>query len=279
MALMKSADKKHTVQDIRAAKNGAEPFLALTAYTAPVAQLTNEVAELVLVGDSLGMVLYGMPSTLPVPLEIMIAHGRAVVPFCTKAVCVVDLPFGSYQASPAQAFETSAKILKETGCEAVKLEGGAEMAETVRFLHARGVPVLGHVGLKPQQVNVMGGYKVQGKDSASIAALLRDAKAIAEAGAFAMVLEGVVEHVATEITRAVNIPTIGIGASAACDGQILVTEDVLGLTPGAHARFVKAYAHFYQDAQAALRQLQQDVKTRRFPAEENLYTDKAGKAS
>lgn len=276
---MSAAAKKRTVQDIRAAKGGAEPFLALTSYTAPMAQLANEVAEMVLVGDSVGMVLYGMPNTLPVPLEIMIAHGRAVAPFCTRALCIVDLPFGSYQASPAQAFETSARILKETGAEAVKLEGGAEMAETVRFLNARGVPVLGHVGLKPQQINVMGGYKVQGKDSASVAALLRDAKAVAEAGAFAMVLEGVVEHVAAEITRAVNIPTIGIGASASCDGQILVTEDVLGLTPGAHAKFVRAYADFYHEAQEALRQLQEDVKTRRFPAAENLYTGKAGTGS
>jgi 3-methyl-2-oxobutanoate hydroxymethyltransferase len=264
--------KKLTHRDLRAAKGSDKPFLALTAYTAPIAQLANEVADIVLVGDSLGMVLYGMPTTLPVTLDMMIAHANAVAPFCTRAVCVVDMPFGSSQASPQQAFENAARILKETRAEAVKIEGGVEMAETIAFLTARGVPVLGHIGLRPQQVHVMGGYKVQGKTEDAVAQLRRDAEAVEQAGAFAVVLEGTVENVSRTITQHIGIPTIGIGASPACDGQILVTEDALGFTPGAHAKFVKPYAHFYQDAEKALKQLADDVQTRRFPGPENVYT-------
>lgn len=263
--------KKLTVQDIRAAKNRAEPFLALTAYTAPIAQIADKHADLVLVGDSLGMVLYGMPNTLGVTLEMMMTHGRCVAQFCQRALCVVDMPFGTYQASPAQAFENCSRVMKKTGAGAIKLEGGAEMASTIRFLVERGIPVLGHIGLRPQQVHVMGGYKVQGKTEDQIEMLKHDAKAVEEAGAFAIVVEGTMEHVSREITQSVAIPTIGIGASPACDAQILVTEDVLGLVPGAKAKFVKPYANLYQDAEHALQNLEADVKARRFPGPENLY--------
>lgn len=263
--------KALTVSDIRVAKNRTQPFLALTAYTANIAQLTDGVADLVLVGDSLGMVLYGMPSTLPVSLDMMIAHGRCVAQHTKRALCVVDMPFGSYQASLAQAFENGARVLKETGAAAIKLEGGEEMAETIHFLSNRGIPVLAHIGLRPQNVSVMGGYRVQGKSDAQIDQLKRDAAAITEAGAFAVVLEGIVEEVAADLTRAIAIPTIGIGASSACDGQILVTEDLLGLTPGAKAKFVKPYANLYADAQSALQRFAADVKARQFPDAEHVY--------
>ncbi len=265
------AEKKRTVLDIRAAKGTGQPFLALTAYTAPIAQLADAVAELVVVGDSLGMVHYGMPSTLPVTLDMMIAHGAAVNRFCKKALCAVDLPFGSYQAAPAQAFASAARVLQETGAQAVKLEGGAEMAGTIHFLVARGVPVLGHIGLRPQLVNVTGGYRIQGKTPSAEEQLFADARAVEEAGAFAMVIEGTVEDVARALTQAAGIPTIGIGASAACDGQILVTEDVLGLTPGAKAKFVKPYAHFFAEGAKALSALAEDVRERRFPGPQQVY--------
>lgn len=263
--------KKISAQDIRTMKGKPEAFVALTAYTAPIAMLANQHADLVLVGDSLGMVLYGMPTTLPVTLDMMLAHGTCVAQHCSRALCVVDMPFGSYQSSPAQAFENSARILKETGAGAIKLEGGREMAETVRFLVERGVPVLGHVGLRPQQVQTMGGYRVQGKTDEQVEALRDDARAIAEAGAFALVLEGMLEDVARDITALVSIPTIGIGASSACDGQILVTEDLLGLTPGAKAKFVKPYASLFEEAEDALSAFAADVRTRRFPGPENTY--------
>lgn len=263
--------RKLTVQDIRAAKSRAEPFLALTAYTAPIAMLADKYADLVLVGDSLGMVLYGMRDTLGVTLEMMMTHGKCVAQHCQHALCVVDMPFGTYQASPAQAFENSARIMKKTGAGAIKLEGGAEMASTIRFLVERGIPVLGHIGLRPQQVHVMSGYKVQGKTEDQIEQLKADAKAVEEAGAFAVVVEGTLEHVSRAITESITIPTIGIGASPACDAQILVTEDVLGLTPGAKAKFVKPYAHLYMDAENAIAELQKDVHAHRFPGPENLY--------
>lgn len=264
-------NRPHTVQDIRARKNAPQPFLALTAYSAPLARLVDGVADLVLVGDSLGMVLYGMPNTLGVTLEMMIAHGRCVAQHTARALCVVDMPFGSYQASPAQAFENAARIMKETGAAAIKLEGGAEMEETIAFLSARGVPVLAHIGLKPQQVMQMGGYRVQGKTDMQAEQLKEDARAVESAGAFAVVVEGVVEDVAAQLTRALAIPTIGIGASPACDGQILVTDDVLGLTGNPPPKFVKPYAHFYDEAEKALQQLAADVKARRFPAPEQCY--------
>jgi 3-methyl-2-oxobutanoate hydroxymethyltransferase len=220
------------------------------------------------------MVIYGMPNTLSVTLDMMITHGRAVNTLCKRALCVVDMPFGTYQASPEQAFMNASRIISETGCTAIKLEGGAEMAPTIRFLVERGVPVVGHVGLRPQLVNVTGGYKVQGKTDATHDLLMNDAKAVEQAGAFAMVVEGVVEDAAIELTKAIQTPTIGIGASSACDGQILVTEDVLGLTPGPKAKFVKPYASFYNDAEKALHNLADDVKARRFPGPQQVYAKK-----
>lgn len=266
--------QRRSVQNIRRMKNGDAAFVALTAYTAPIAQLADDVADLVLVGDSLGMVLYGMPDTVGVTLEMMIAHGKCVAATTKKALCIVDMPFGSYQASPAQAFENAARIMKETGAQGVKLEGGAEMADTIAFLTQRGVPVLAHIGLLPQQVHAQGGYRVQGKDTEATERLLADARAIEKAGAFAVVVEGTVETVARQLTKEINIPTIGIGASAACDGQILVTEDLLGFTSQPKAKFVKGYATLFETARAALTQFAADVKSRSFPGPDNTYDGK-----
>ena len=261
---------KKTVTDIIARK-GERPLVVLTAYTAPLARILDEFVDILLVGDSLGMVLYGFDSTLAVTLDMMIAHGAAVVRGAKKALVVVDLPFGSYQKSPEQAFKSSARVLAETGCTAVKLEGGAEMAETVRFLTARGIPVIGHIGLTPQSVNTLGGYKTQGKSASQAEILLADAKAIAGAGAFAIVLEGVTAEVAETITSALAIPTIGIGASPACDGQVLVTEDMLGLSGGYIPKFVKTYLSLAEQVKNAAQQYANEVKTRKFPSAEFCY--------
>jgi len=265
------AYKPYSVADILASKGRAQPLVCLTAYDQIMARLVDQVADLVLVGDSLAMVAYGQPSTLPVTLDIMIAHGRSVAAACRKALVVVDLPFGSYQASPAQAFDSAARVLKETGAAAVKLEGGQVMAETVAFLTARGIPVLGHIGLQPQSVNSIGGYRYQGRDATAAAQLLADAKALAAAGAFGLVVEAVAEGVARAITQAVPIPTIGIGASVACDGQILVSEDLLGWQGGRAPRFVKRYADLNSLAATALQVFADDVRQRTFPSAEQVY--------
>lgn len=253
---------------------GGAPIVGLTAYTAPIAQLLDPEVDFLLVGDSLGMVIYGFDSTLPVTVDMMIAHGAAVMRGSARALVVVDLPFGSYQESPEQAFRTAARILVETGCAAVKLEGGAEMAGTVRFLAERGVPVMGHVGLMPQSVNAAGGFKVQGRDRRQAERVAADAAAIAEAGAFALVIEGTVEPVARAITEAVPVPTIGIGASPACDGQILVTDDVLGLFTQFKPRFVKRYAELAPLITAAAAEYAADVRARRFPGPEHCFGTK-----
>jgi 3-methyl-2-oxobutanoate hydroxymethyltransferase len=253
-----------------ASRKGKEPIVALTAYTMRIAQLLDPHCDLLLVGDSLGQVIYGLPSTIPVTLEMMAAHGAAVVRGSWHALVAVDMPFGSYEASPAQAFENAARLLKETGAAAVKLEGGEAMAETVAFLTARGVPVIGHVGLTPQAVNVLGGYGARGGSDAEADRILADAKAVGEAGCFAMVVEGVVESLAVEITRAVSCPTIGIGASAQCDGQILVTEDMLGLferTP----RFVKRFDDLAERIGATASAYAEEVRSRAFPGEAQVY--------
>ncbi len=259
-----------TVPMIRAAKGGT-PIVCLTAYTAPVAALLDPVADMILVGDSVGMVLYGMDSTLGVTLDMMIAHGRAVTRRARRACVVIDMPFGTYEASPAQAFANAARLLAETGCAAVKLEGGAVMAETVGFLVRRGVPVLGHVGLMPQSVNATGGYAVRGRDPAEAAAILADARAIAEAGAFALVIEGTVEPLAREITAAVPVPTIGIGASPHCDGQILVTEDMVGLFSDFTPRFVRRYAEMGKALGKAAEAYAADVRAREFPEPRHCF--------
>ena len=264
------AGRRLGVPDLRARKGGA-PIVSLTAYTAPMARLLDPHCDMLLVGDSLGMVVYGLPSTLPVTLEMMIAHGAAVVRGSQHACIVVDLPFGAYQESPEQAFRAAARILGETGAAAVKLEGGVAMAPTVRFLVDRGVPVCGHVGLMPQSFNVAGGFRATGRTDEDASRVSADASAIAEAGAFAVVIEGTVEPVAAAITRALEVPTIGIGASPHCDGQILVSDDVLGLFEAFTPRFVKRYADLGAAVTQAARAYAADVTARRFPAPEHVF--------
>jgi 3-methyl-2-oxobutanoate hydroxymethyltransferase len=251
-------------------RKGGEPIVMLTAYTARMAQLLDPHCDMLLVGDSLGQVIYGLPSTIPVTLEMMCAHGAAVVRGSWHALVAIDMPFGSYEASPARAFESASRVMKETGAAAVKLEGGEAMAETVAFLTKRGIPVIGHVGLTPQAVNALGGYRARGRDEAEAAKIIADAKAVAEAGCFALVLEGVMEEIAVEATKAVSCPTIGIGASAECDGQVLVTEDMLGLferTP----RFVKRYDDMAARIGEAVAAYAAEVKSRAFPTDEQIY--------
>ena len=270
--------KRLTVPAVRARKASiaagtGKPLVMLTAYTVRMAQLMDPHCDLLLVGDSLGQVIYGLPSTVPVTLEMMEAHGAAVVRGSYHAVVVVDMPFGSYEGSPRQAFDSAARLLKETGAAAVKLEGGVAMAPTVAFLAERGIPVMGHIGLTPQAVNALGGYGARGRSAAEAEKIVGGAKAIAAAGAFALVIEGVVEPIAVEITRAIDIPTIGIGASAECDGQVLVTEDMLGLferTP----RFVKRYGDMagYVGERAAT--YAAEVRSRAFPTAEQTYAAK-----
>ncbi len=261
--------RRMTVPQLRA-KKGGEPIVSLTSYHAHTAAIVDKYADFILVGDSLGMVMHGMDSTIGVPLDLMIMHGRAVVRGTKRALVVVDMPFGTYEESPNMAFRNAAKIMKETACGAVKLEGGARMAETIRFLSERGIPVMAHIGLTPQSVNTMGGFKVQGRDEAAWQTHIDDARAVAEAGAFALVVEGVVEELADRITQAVAIPTIGIGASKNCDGQILVLEDMLGLNPRV-PKFVKVYGDLGPAIERAVADYAEDVKTRAFPGEDNVY--------
>jgi 3-methyl-2-oxobutanoate hydroxymethyltransferase len=271
---VKSRDRALTPADIRAAKGRDEPLVCLTAYTAPVAKALDEHVELLLVGDSLAMVIYGLDSTLGVTLEMMIAHGQAVTRGARRACVVVDMPFGAYEESPQAAFRNAARVMKETGCAAVKLEAGAEMAETVRYLCERGVPVMGHVGLMPQRVNALGGYRARGRDADEGAAIVADAKAIAEAGAFAIVLEGVLEPIARTVTAEVDVPIVGIGASPACDGQILVTDDMVGLFTEFTPKFVKRYAELNEVLVKAAAAYASDVRTRTFPGPEHCFQPK-----
>ena len=269
--------KRLTVPAIRGRKTGAqpvaEPIVMLTAYTARMAQILDPHCDMLLVGDSLGQVIYGLPSTIPVSLEMMCAHGAAVVRGSWHSVVAIDMPFGSYEASPAQAFESAARILKETGAAAVKLEGGEAMAETVAFLSARGIPVIGHVGLTPQAVNALGGYAARGRSEAEAEKIVRDARAISDAGAFALVIEGVVEPIAARITREIACPTIGIGASAQCDGQVLVIDDMLGMFERT-ARFVKRYDELSGRIAAAAEAYAGEVRARSFPTEAETYAPK-----
>ena len=268
--------KRMTAPSLRARKvdgKTEQPIVALTAYTMRMAQLLDEHCDLLLVGDSLGQVIYGLPSTIPVTLDMMIAHGAAVVRGSWHALVAVDMPFGSYEGSPEQAFDACSMVMKETGCAAVKLEGGAAMASTVRFLTERGIPVIGHVGLTPQAVNILGGYGARGRGDAEAKKIRADADAIADAGAFAIVLEGVMEELATSIARNVDVPIIGIGASAQCDGQILVTDDMLGLferTP----RFVKRYDNLAEQIGKAAETYAEEVRARAFPSADQTYRPK-----
>ncbi len=261
--------RRTTVPQIRARKGG-EPIVSLTSYHAHTAAIVDRYADFILVGDSLGMVMHGMESTVGVPLDLMIMHGKAVVRGTKRALIVVDMPFGTYEESPNMAFRNAAKIMKETACGAVKLEGGKRMAETIHFLVERGIPVMAHIGLTPQSSHVMGGFKTQGRDEETWAAHVEDARAVAEAGAFAVVVEGVVEPLADKITAAVAIPTIGIGASKNCDGQILVLEDMLGLNPWV-PKFVKMYGDLGPAIERAVAEYAEEVKTRAFPGEEHVY--------
>jgi 3-methyl-2-oxobutanoate hydroxymethyltransferase len=264
-----SALKRRTAPDITSRKGG-EPIVALTSYHAHTAAIADKYVDFLLVGDSLGMVMHGFETTLPVPLDLMIMHGRAVMRGTKAALVVVDMPFGSYEESPSQAFRNAARVIKETECGAIKLEGGRRMAETIRFLTERGIPVMAHVGLTPQSINVLGGFKAQGREKAQWAAIEEDAKQVTEAGAFSVVLEAVAEPLARKITGAVSIPTIGIGASAACDGQILVMEDMLGLSPRV-PRFVKEFGKVGAAIENAIKLYAEDVRTRAFPEDGNTY--------
>lgn len=265
--------RRTTIPDIKALK-GVRPIVSLTAYTAPMAGLLDPHMDFLLVGDSLGMVLYGFETTLPVTLDMMIAHGAAVVRGSQKALVLVDMPFGSYQEGRDQAFRSAARILKETGAQGVKLEGGEEMAETIAFMVERGIPVLGHVGLTPQLVNTLGGYRTQGRNEAQARKIAADARAVAEAGAFGFVLEGTLEPVAREITAASPVPVIGIGASPECDGQILVTEDMLGLFNEFIPRHVRRFADLGVAVGDAVDAYAQAVKARSFPGVENTFQPK-----
>ena len=253
------------------ARKGGEPIVCLTAYTTPVARLLDPHVDLLLVGDSLGMVVYGFDSTLPVTLDMMIAHGAAVVRGSRHACVVVDLPFGSYQESPQVAFRNAARVMAESGAQAVKLEGGLEMAETVAYLTTRGVPVMGHVGLLPQSVNALGGYKAVGRDPEAAERIRADARAIAEAGAFSLVIEGTMESLARQITEDVTVPTIGIGASPACDGQVLVSDDMFGLFGEFQPKFVKRYAQLGATIGEAAATFAAEVKVRSFPGPEHCF--------
>jgi 3-methyl-2-oxobutanoate hydroxymethyltransferase len=253
-----------------AARKGQAPIVALTSYHAHTAAIADKYVDFLLVGDSLGMVMHGFESTLPVPLDLMIMHGRAVMRGAKRSLVVVDMPFGSYEESPAHAFHNAAKVIKETQCGAIKLEGGKRMGETIRFLTERGIPVMAHIGLTPQSINVLGGFKTQGRSRDQWAAIEEDAKIVAEAGAFAVVLEAMAEPLAAKITKAIPVPTIGIGASPACDGQILVMEDMLGLSPRV-PKFVKEFGKVGRAIEGAIKSYADEVRARTFPAAENTY--------
>jgi len=264
-----SEGKRVSVPEIRGHKN-EKPIVCLTCYHAHTARLLDEHVDLMLVGDSLGMVMHGMETTLGVTLDMMILHGKAVMRGSRRAMVVVDLPFGSYEESPQIAFRNASRVLQETGCGAVKLEGGARMAATIHYLSQRGIPVMAHIGLTPQMSQVMGGFRTQGRTEAEWPAIEADAQAVSDAGAFAVVLEGMAEPLAAKITRTVAIPTVGIGASAECDGQILVLEDMLGLNPHP-PRFVRQYGSMASDIADAVKSYAADVRARRFPGDDNVY--------
>ena len=263
------AVKRVTAPDIKNRKGGA-PIVALTAYHAHTARIIDPYVDFLLVGDSLGMVMHGYETTVPVPLELMIMHAQAVVRGSSRALVVVDMPFGSYEESPAIAFRNAARVLKETGCGAIKLEGGVQMADTIRYLNERGIPVMSHIGMTPQAINTIGSFKPRGRYRSEWAAYEADAKAIADAGAFAVVIEALAELLAARITKEIPIPTIGIGASAECDGQILVLEDMLGLSPRV-PKFVKEYAQIGAGIEAAVKAFATEVRTRAFPTADYTY--------
>jgi 3-methyl-2-oxobutanoate hydroxymethyltransferase len=278
---VQSAIRRKTAPEIRARKGG-EPIVMLTSYHAHTAALVDRHCDVILVGDSLGNVMHGFETTVPVTLDMMILQGRAVMRGSRQALVVVDMPFGSYEASKEQAFHSAVRIMKETQCGAVKLEGGVRMAETIAFLSQRGIPVMAHIGLTPQSINTIGGFKSQGRDEAArlekgdngSGAIQDDARAVEQAGAFSIVIEAVAEPLARRVTGIVSVPTIGIGASAACDGQVLVLEDMLGLSPRT-PKFVRRYGDLAPAIEAAIEGYAKDVRSRAFPGPEHVYGMKA----
>ena len=252
------------------AKKGQEKIICLTAYTFPMAKILDELCDIILVGDSLGMTIYGMSDTVDVTLDMMISHGKAVVKARKKSFVVVDLPFGTYEKSPQQALESAQKVMKETGCDAIKIEVSQDIVATVKFLVENKIPVMGHVGLLPQSVRKIGGYRYQGRDENSAQEILEIAKSVEKAGAFSLVIEAVPADLATKITQEILIPTIGIGASAECDGQVLVIDDLLGLNQEFKPRFVTHYENFAERIFDAVRKFSADVRDKKFPSQENL---------
>lgn len=264
-------DGRLSIPEIRARKNPAEPLVVLTAYTAPMASILRRHADMLLVGDSIGNVLYGMENTLAVDLDMMIRHGAAVVRAAPDTPAVIDMPFGTYEESPEFAWRNAARVMKETGADAVKLEGGHDMAAHIKYLSSRNIPVMAHIGLLPQSVLKEGGYRIKGKTPQEERVLLEDARAVENAGAFAVVIEGVIEPVAEIITKSISIPTIGIGASNACDGQVLVSEDMLGMLEGKAPKFVRKYADLAGEISKAAAAFAADVRSRKFPDAEHIY--------
>jgi 3-methyl-2-oxobutanoate hydroxymethyltransferase len=265
-------EKRLTAPDIRSRKGGL-PIVMLTSYHAHTARIVDRHCDVILVGDSLGMVMHGFETTIPVTLDMMILQGHAVMRGSRRALVVIDMPFGSYEASKEQAFLSAARVMKETGCGAIKVEGGQRMADTIAFLVERGIPVMGHVGLTPQSINAIGGFKAQGRDPADWGRIEADARAVADAGAFAVVIEAVAEPLAARITGEVAIPTIGIGASATCDGQVLVLEDMLGLSPRV-PKFVKRFTDLGPSINAAVEAYAAEVRARTFPSPDHVYSMK-----
>jgi 3-methyl-2-oxobutanoate hydroxymethyltransferase len=272
---VQSEIRRFTAPDIRARKGG-DPIVVLTSYHAHTAAIADKHCDVILVGDSLGMVMHGLETTVPVTLDMMILQGRAVMRGSKRALVVVDMPFGSYEASKEQAFLSAVRILKETGCGAIKLEGGKRMAETIRFLVERGVPVMAHVGLTPQSINTVGSFRAQGREEADWGPIEEDGLAVAQAGAFSVVLEAMAEPLARKLTGAIPIPTIGIGASVACDGQVLVMEDMLGLSPRV-PKFVKRFGDLGPGIEKAIADYAAEVRSRAFPGPEHVYPMKAKK--
>jgi 3-methyl-2-oxobutanoate hydroxymethyltransferase len=263
--------KRVTIPEIRSRK-GAGSIVALTAYTKPMAQMLDSHVDILLVGDSLGMVLYGMDNSLAVTLDMMINHTKAVMRGSTRACVIIDMPFASYQESPGKAFRSCARAVAESGAQGVKIEGGAEMADTVRFLTERGIPVMAHIGLMPQHVNTMGGFKAQGREEDALKKWIGIARKLEEAGAFSMVIEGTVEAVARAVTEAIAIPTIGIGASPACDGQVLVTEDILGLFSDFTPKFAKRYAELGKEVEMVVKTYASEVRNGKFPEMKHCFS-------
>ncbi|MDG4854250.1 MULTISPECIES: 3-methyl-2-oxobutanoate hydroxymethyltransferase [unclassified Mesorhizobium] len=276
MAPERSTGNRIGAEDIRRRKGGV-PIVCLTAYTYPIARMLDPHVDLLLVGDSVAMVLHGHATTLGASLEMMIAHGQAVMRGSAKACVVVDMPAGSYEASVAQAVASARRIIGETGSQAVKLEGGVDMAAQIAAIVAEGIPVMGHIGLQPQSVDKDGGYKIKGRSRENIAALFRDAEAVEKAGAFSVVIEGTVEAVASDLTRHIAIPTIGIGASGDCDGQILVVDDMIGMTVDRVPKFVKEYAVLRDTIADAAARYADEVRSRAFPGPDHVFSAASGK--